>query len=220
MNLLQDVITYIRRIVKTPSNAQLSDNLIIDYINRFWLLDVDARIQLFDLKTKYGFQTTPFVTSYNMPLYGVNGYALQSEAGSQIISPYPVYQGATLEQALSELNRALFPDQLRKKRLSETAPVLVIEGYWNSGYNILVFQGRYYALSQTDGEFDPDKFQGRKYKSPAYKGDTIRDILVQLDKLNPPPLYPSTSGAPLPPELVVNGYRDTNYNIILFYILF
>lgn len=93
MNLLQDVITYVRRIIKSPSNSQISDSLIIDYINRFWLLDMDARIQLFDLKTKYGFTCTPFVTSYNMPLYGVNQYPGQTESGSQSINSYPVYQG-------------------------------------------------------------------------------------------------------------------------------
>lgn len=88
MQLLSDIITYIRRIVKSPSNTQLSDNLIIDYINRFWINDVDARIQLFDLKTTYQFQTTPAVDRYNMPLYNV-----QTEPGSQTIGMYPVYQG-------------------------------------------------------------------------------------------------------------------------------
>jgi len=92
MNLLQDIITYIRRIIKTPSNAVITDNLLIDYINRFWIMDVDARIQLFDLKTKYQFQTTPGVDQYNMPYYSV-----QSETpgapSSQDISYYPVYQG-------------------------------------------------------------------------------------------------------------------------------
>lgn len=88
MNLLSDIITYIRRIIKSPSDAQISDNLIIDYINRFWIMDVDARIQLFDLKTKYSFQTSPGVDRYNMPLYD-----LQTEPGSQTISSYPVYQG-------------------------------------------------------------------------------------------------------------------------------
>lgn len=91
MNLLQDIITYVRRIVKTPSNASLSDNLIIDYINRFWVMDVDARLQMFDLKTKYSFQTSPGVSEYNMPLYGVNGYT-NTEPG-QTIGPFPVYQG-------------------------------------------------------------------------------------------------------------------------------
>jgi len=88
MNLLQDVITYVRRIIKSPSNTLISDNLIIDYINRFWIMDVDARVQLFDLKTKYQFYTTPGVDKYNMPLYSV-----QTEPGNQIIGMYPVYQG-------------------------------------------------------------------------------------------------------------------------------
>lgn len=90
MNLLNDIITYVRRIIKSPSNAVISDNLIIDYINRFWIMDVDARMQLFDLKTKYQFQTTPGVDRYNMPLYSV-----QTEPGNQSIGMYPVYQGFT-----------------------------------------------------------------------------------------------------------------------------
>jgi hypothetical protein len=92
MNLLSDVITYIRRIIKSPSNTDISDALIIDYINRFWIMDVDARLQLFDLKTTYQFMTSPGVDRYNMPLYDV-----QSETpnmpGSQDIGMYPVYQG-------------------------------------------------------------------------------------------------------------------------------
>ncbi len=90
MNLLSDVITYIRRIIKSPSNAVITDDLIIDYINRFWIMDVDARMQLFDLKTKYSFQTSPAVDQYNMPLYDI-----QTELGSQTIGMYPVYQGFT-----------------------------------------------------------------------------------------------------------------------------
>jgi hypothetical protein len=82
------VITYIRRIVKTPSDSALSDNLIIDYINRFWLMDVDARAQLYDFRTKYTFQTIPGVADYNMPMYSV-----QTEPGAQKIAPFPVYQG-------------------------------------------------------------------------------------------------------------------------------
>ena len=88
MNLLQDVITYVRRIIKSPSNAVITDNLIIDYINRFWLMDVDARMQNFDLKTKYSFQTTPGVDQYNMPLYDP-----QIQPGAQTIASFPVYQG-------------------------------------------------------------------------------------------------------------------------------
>ena len=88
MNLLADIITYVRRLIKSPSNAQITDALIIDYINRFWLMDMSARIQLFDLKTEYKFQTVPGIDKYNMPVYQI-----QTEEGSQGISYYPVYQG-------------------------------------------------------------------------------------------------------------------------------
>jgi len=88
MDTLGDIITYVRRIIKSPSNAQITDALIIDYINRFWIMDVDARIQLFDLKTKYQFQTVPGFDQYNVPLY-----AIQTEPGNQNINYYPVYQG-------------------------------------------------------------------------------------------------------------------------------
>lgn len=92
MHLLNDIITYVRRIIKTPSNVVITDELLIDYINRFWISDVDARMQHFDLKTKYQFQTTPGVDRYNMPLYSV-----QSETPgvplSQDIGMLPVYQG-------------------------------------------------------------------------------------------------------------------------------
>lgn len=51
-------------------------------------MDVDARIQIFDLKTVYNFQTTPGIDRYNMPLYSV-----QTEPGNQSIGSLPIYQG-------------------------------------------------------------------------------------------------------------------------------
>jgi Ubiquitin-activating enzyme E1 FCCH domain len=95
MFILNDIITYIRRIVKTPNNSVLTDNLIIDYINRFWISDIDARIQLFDFKTKYQFQTTPGIDQYNMPLYSVQVSPNPAQPTSNIIASYPVYQGFT-----------------------------------------------------------------------------------------------------------------------------
>jgi hypothetical protein len=89
MNFINDAITYIRRIIKSPSNAVISDDLIIDYINRFYISDVDARLQLFDLKKTYQFQTIPGVDKYNMPLYSIQTEGL---SGTNI-GMYPVYQG-------------------------------------------------------------------------------------------------------------------------------
>jgi hypothetical protein len=90
MNVLNNVITYVRRIIKSPSNASITDDLIIDYINRFWINDVDAEMQLFDLKKKYQFITQPGVDQYNMPLYNIQ---TEGTTNPQSINFYPVYQG-------------------------------------------------------------------------------------------------------------------------------
>jgi hypothetical protein len=55
-------------------------------------MDVDARMQLFDLKTKYSFQTVPGVDRYNMPLYSVQSET-PNDPTAQDIGMYPVYQG-------------------------------------------------------------------------------------------------------------------------------
>lgn len=89
MNLLDDVLTYMRRILKTPSNSSISTELLIDYANRF-TMEVQLRIQLFDFKTKYQFQTQPGVDQYNMPLYSIQTSPLGS---TQNVYMYPVYQG-------------------------------------------------------------------------------------------------------------------------------
>jgi hypothetical protein len=91
MYILDDIITYVRRLIKTPSNTSISTGLIIDYINRFWINDVDARIQLFDLKTKYQFMTTPGVDQYNMPMY--DDQFESPDNNLQTIEQYPIYQG-------------------------------------------------------------------------------------------------------------------------------
>ena len=92
MHLLSDIITYVRRIIKTPSNVVITDELLIDYINRFWITDVDARMQLFDLKTKYAFQTVPGVDRYNMPLYDIQSETPNDPTSTDVYM-YPVYQG-------------------------------------------------------------------------------------------------------------------------------
>lgn len=87
MFLLSDVITYVRRLIKSASNAVVSDALILDYINRFYVYDVPARLQLFELKTTYQFVTQPLVDQYNIPYYPA--YATP---GPMTVSPYPMYQ--------------------------------------------------------------------------------------------------------------------------------
>lgn len=107
MFILDDIITYMRRILKTPSNSSITDSLLIDYINRFWINDVDARIQLFDLKTKYQFFTTPGVDQYNMPLYDTYNESVGSGLTPQSIGMYPVYQGVVGPCYINGINVAL-----------------------------------------------------------------------------------------------------------------
>lgn len=118
MNLLDDIITYVRRIIKSPSNAEVSNDLIVDYINRFWIMDVDARLQLFDLKTKYQFQTTPGVDQYNMPLY-----TLQNQlVGGPTVSSYAVYQGFMGPAYINGVNVSF---QTQKKAFFDSFPNIV-----------------------------------------------------------------------------------------------
>lgn len=90
MNILDDVLTQMSRLLKTFSNAQLSEQLKIEYVNRFCTIDLPARIQSFDLKRLYTFYTQPYVDMYNMPLYSLQTPTLPN---SSPISYYPVYQG-------------------------------------------------------------------------------------------------------------------------------
>jgi hypothetical protein len=74
-------------------------------------MDVDARMQLFDLKTTYRFQTSPGIDQYNMPLYNTNGYPTQVEPGNQLISYYPVYQGFMAPAFVNGIQLPFFTEQ-------------------------------------------------------------------------------------------------------------
>lgn len=74
--LLSDIITYVRRIIKQPNTQDISDATIQDYVNRFYVYDMPARIQLFDLKTQYSLELQPNVDQYNAPITILPGGAV------------------------------------------------------------------------------------------------------------------------------------------------
>lgn len=74
--LLTDIINYVRRILKQPNAQDISDATIGDYLNRFYIYDMPARIQLFDLKTQFNLELTPNVDQYNAPVSYINGAAV------------------------------------------------------------------------------------------------------------------------------------------------
>lgn len=67
MTVLTNVITYVRRLIKVESTDVVSNPTIIDYINRFYTLDMPARLQLFELKSTYEFETQEGIDRYQFP---------------------------------------------------------------------------------------------------------------------------------------------------------
>lgn len=67
--IVSDIISQVRQIIKFPSDQAISDVTIADFINRFYVYDMPARIQLFELKRQYTFETNPNVNQYQFP-YG------------------------------------------------------------------------------------------------------------------------------------------------------
>ncbi len=184
MNLLQDIITYVRRIIKSPSNAVITDELIIDYINRFWIIDVDARLQLFDLKTKYQFQTIPGVDKYNMPLYNVQ---TAPPGSGQNIGMYPVYQGF-LDPCY--INGIQVPLQTQKNQ------------FFNSWPNVTQNLG---VIGQGDGTSGPYTLQvpllpGNQPQNPPLNGILrghidISGIIATGSNIDPPLTNNATAAA-------------------------
>lgn len=65
--LFSDIITWVRRFIKSPSPQAISDGTIADSINRFWVYDVPERIQLIEMKRQYTFETQANIAEYPAP---------------------------------------------------------------------------------------------------------------------------------------------------------
>lgn len=65
--IFSDIITWVRRLIKSPSAQSISDIVIADYINRFVTYDMPERVQLFELKRQYTFETIQNIFEYQAP---------------------------------------------------------------------------------------------------------------------------------------------------------
>lgn len=61
---LQNIRTKVRRLTRTPSEAQLATQDIDNYINNFVLYDFPEHLRLFALKTTLTFYAMPYVSDY------------------------------------------------------------------------------------------------------------------------------------------------------------
>lgn len=66
-NQLSDIIDWVRRIIKTSSDQSINDYLIADYVNRFYTYEMPERLQLFELKRQYTFETVANTFIYQFP---------------------------------------------------------------------------------------------------------------------------------------------------------
>jgi len=76
---LANIYTKIRRITRSPSNSQLTDANLNEYINSFVLYDFPEHLRLFDMKQTFSFYTSPNIGEYETnttnvddPLYNFN----------------------------------------------------------------------------------------------------------------------------------------------------
>lgn len=67
--MLTDIFTWIRRIIKSPSEQSISSNIIGDYVNRFSAYDLPAQLQLFELRRQYTFETIANIFEYQAPFF-------------------------------------------------------------------------------------------------------------------------------------------------------
>lgn len=74
--MVSEIFLYTRRILKQPNAQDISDNTLADYLNRFIVYDVPARVQLWDFKTQYSLDLTPNVDQYNAPVTILPGGAI------------------------------------------------------------------------------------------------------------------------------------------------
>lgn len=100
--ILSDIIIWIRRLLKSPSTQSISDAIIADYINRFYSYDMPERIQLFELKRQYTFETIPNIFEYmapftqaTTPIFNVNNNPppfIENPIPPQAQTVMPIYQ--------------------------------------------------------------------------------------------------------------------------------
>jgi hypothetical protein len=61
---LQDIYNKIRRLTRSPSANQISNDELNNYVNIFLLYDLPSALKLFELKKRFSFYTTPYVDVY------------------------------------------------------------------------------------------------------------------------------------------------------------
>jgi hypothetical protein len=87
-SVLSNILTYMRRIIKSASTQSITDLTLADYVNRFYNYDAPARLQLFEMKRQYIFETIPNIFQYQAPFYNFSPNVVEPV----ISTGMPMYQ--------------------------------------------------------------------------------------------------------------------------------
>lgn len=150
-------------------------------------MDVDARIQLFDLKTNYNFQTIPGIANYNMPLYDI-----QIEPGAQTIGSYPVYQGFMQPCFVNGIQVPFYTDQ---------------NSFWNLWPNYAQFLNPAAVGNGTPGPYTISLAEAPAI--PGYLDMTGIMANINLGNGNNDPIF--TTGFPLDSSNTFIQYPTTSF---------
>lgn len=198
-NTLGDIIAKIRRITKSPSQNQITDTQIIQYINTYYVYDFPEEIRLKNTFTNWTFVTQPRQESYPLPtdqflsieppLY-INGY--QSFFTQSQENFYQLYPRLGLTVTLGFGNGTTGPYTFT---ISD-APVLqnnVVIGTIDSGDN---------SVYATD------------VPVPAYVYPPPSSLPIFLGSLQGPGVAPNPSFPALPNQAInyLNGTVIINFN--------
>ncbi len=108
--MVSEIFLYARRILKQPNQQDISDATLADYLSRFMVYDVPARIQLFDYKVQYSLELTPHVDQYNAPITVLPGGAVIPTYNSFITPAYMDGYQMVMQQSRDQWMK-LFPNR-------------------------------------------------------------------------------------------------------------
>lgn len=109
--MVSEIFLYARRILKQPNQQDISDATLADYLNRFIVYDVPARVQLFDFKTQYTLELTPNVDQYNAPVTILPGGAVVPTYQTYITPAYVDGYQIVMQQSHDQWMK-LFPNRV------------------------------------------------------------------------------------------------------------
>lgn len=71
--VFSDIEQWVRRIIKSPNEQSITSKTIGDYVNRFYVYEAPERLQLFELKRQYTFETVPNIFEYQFDYQNYQG---------------------------------------------------------------------------------------------------------------------------------------------------